>query len=493
MPEFDELRHRARRWLIRAQARIEAGAGDRWIPPLAAAVLAIVLGSLGMDRLRGLESSSDLAEYTQAIWLISEGYKPEASLVGDGVHLLSVRWSFILYPLGMLAKVFPTAKLLIVVQALALGSALIPLWLLARRVAKLRIGASLALILAYSLHPITHELATDGFHPESLAVPALIAMAYFGATKRWLWYWVMVAIVLSCRADLGLAVAMWGFVLLGDSERSAGLSTMGVGMVWALGLLLVVQPIVGEATVAGGQYGSYGDSFGDALLNVVRSPISFISDLFAFDNVSLFVGLLAPLLFLPLLMLRYFAPAIPLGAIYLVARNSDAAFAERGALLLAFAIIASAYALRRLGDMGVDRVFLDSRLLTALVSASVLLFVTSSPASPYEEPWTWSDESAIDLALAEAASLLEEGDAVLASPSILAVLAERPWLYPLDPTEVPSVAFANFRARAVLIDERQLPLLSDSQREAYAEGMAAQGYEIRIDDRENGVSLYFRP
>ncbi len=88
---------------------------------------------------------------------------------------------------------------------------------------------------------------------------------------------------------------------------------------------------------------------------------------------------------------------------------------------------------------------------------------------------------------------MEEGDAVLASPSVLALLAERPWLYPLDPTEVPSVAFANFRARAVLIDERQLPLLSDSQRKAYAEGMAAQGYEIRIDARENGVSLYFRP
>jgi hypothetical protein len=286
---------------------------------------------------------------------------------------------------------------------------------------------------------------------------------------------------------------MWGFVLVGDSERTAGLATMGVGMVWALGLLLVVQPIVGEAAVAAGQYGSYGDSFGDVLLNVVRSPIAFMRDVVAFENVALLVGLFAPLLFLPLLMLRYFAPAIPLGAIYLVARNSDAAFAERGALLLAFALIASAYALRRLGDMGVDRVFLDSRLLTALVSASALLFLTTSPASPYEKPWTWSDDDQVDTALSEAASLLEEGDAVLASPSVLALLAERPWLYPLDPTEVPSVAFANFRARAVLIDERELPLLSDSQKEAYAEGMAAQGYELRIDDRENGVSLFFRP
>lgn len=493
MIEIEQYRYNLRRWQTRVQARLEAGVGDRWIPPVFALILSFILGSFAMDRYQGLRSTASLAEYTQAVWLISEGYRPEASLVGDGVHLLPVRWSFILYPLGMLGKVFPAAELLIVVQAIALGVALIPLWLLARRVAKLRIGASSTLVLAYSLHPITHQLATDGFHPESLAVPALIAMAYFGATKRWLWYWVMIAIVLSCRADLGLAVAMWGFVLLGDSERTHGLSTIGAGMVWALGLLLVVQPIVGEAQVAGGQYGSYGESFGDALLNVARSPLDFLSDLVAFDNVSLLVGLLAPLVFLPLLTLRYFAPAIPLGAIYLVARDADAEFAERGALLIAFAVIAMAYALRRLGNMGVDRVFLDSRLLTAIVAASTLLFVTSSPASPYQKPWGWANQNQSDISLAQAASLLQESDAVMASPSALALLAERRWLYPLDPTEVPSVAFANFRARAVLIDDRQLPLLSEAQRRAYADGMAAQGYEIRIDDRENGIALFFRP
>lgn len=226
MVRVAEIQHQFRRWVTRFQARLEAGAGDRWIPPLAAVVLSTILGTLAMDRYNTLESGSDLASYTQAVWLISEGYRPEASLVGDGVHLLSVRWSFILYPLGMLAKVFSTAPMLIVVQAVALGIVAVPLWLLARRVAKLRIGASAALVLAYGFHPITHELATDGFHPESLAVPALISMAYFGATKRWIWYWVMVAIVLSCRADLGLVVAMWGFVLLGDSERRPGLATI---------------------------------------------------------------------------------------------------------------------------------------------------------------------------------------------------------------------------------------------------------------------------
>ncbi len=87
-----------RRRLIRFQARLEAGAGDRWIPLFLALVLSLVLSLLAIARLDGGGGGTDLAGYTQAVWLLSQGKVPEASLFGDGVHLLALHWSFITLP-----------------------------------------------------------------------------------------------------------------------------------------------------------------------------------------------------------------------------------------------------------------------------------------------------------------------------------------------------------------------------------------------------------
>ncbi len=480
---------------MRFQARLEAGAGDRWIPLFLALVLSVVLSFLALGRLDGGGAGTDLAGYTQAVWLLSQGTMPEASLFGDGVHLLALHWSFITYPLAGLARFEDTARVLVVSQAVALGLGIIPLWRLARRVANVRIGAAVALALAYSLHPAVHELALNDFHPEALAVPGLLSMAYLGATQRWVGYWASVAFVLACRADLGLAVALWGFLLLSEGRRRMGLLTIGVGTSWSLGLLLVVQPLLSGPRVR--QYGTYGDSLGEAVFEMVTHPLDLVQDLTSAENVALLVGLLAPVIFLPLLSLRHLLPALPLGAIYLVTASDTTAFSERYSLLVAFVFIASTVALARMGDMGVDRVFVDPRILLSVVAASALLYISASPASPYERPWNWSDRSDTDLAIAEAAALLTPDDAVRASPSAAVALAERPWLELLDTTQQPQVLPAVFAVRSVLVVENDLPELSDEeravQRETFGSAMADQGYELRFIDEDDGVLLYYRP
>ncbi len=488
------LQRRLTRRLIRFQARLEASLGDRWIPPSVALFLAVFLSLSAAARVDGLGAGRDLAGYSQAIWLLAEGKLPEASLFGDGVHVLELHWSFILYPLSIVAKVFDPTDVLVVSQAVALGLAVIPLWLLARNVAALRVGAATALVLAYAFHPATHRLAVDDFHPESLAVPALLSLVYFGAVKKWVPYWLLVIVVLSCRADLGLAVALWGFVLLGDNERRAGLWTLGVGSVWALGLLLVIQPIFGEATVVGGQYGAYGDSLGEVFVTAVSNPIDLLGDLTSRANVSLIVGLLAPVIFLPLLSLRHLIPAIPLATLYLVTdADNTGVFAERSALLLAFVFIAATFALRRLGDRAVSRVFVDVRLLTTVVAAAFLLFVSASPLSPYEKPWGWGETDATDEAVLGIARELDEDIVIRASPSALTPLAERFWLYSLDDDRTPTPLIDLANTRALLILDRDIPEFTDAERAAFATVAQNSGFEVRVDDRDTGVTLYYRP
>lgn len=485
---------RFERSVVRFQARLEGGPGDRWIPSLVALVLASWLIRLGLDRLEGFETGTGLAGYSQSMWLIGEFLEPRASLFGSDVHVLELRWSFVMYPLALVGAFVNPAKVLIISEALALGVAVFPLWRLAREVAKLRIGAASALVVAYALHPATHRLAIEDFHPVVLGVPAIIGLAYFGKTKRWIWYWACVVIALACRADLGLAIALWGFVLLGDGERRAGLWTLGVGSIWSLALLLVAQPLLGEG--GGGlatSSGYNGQSLGDLVLTSLRAPVGSLQSIVAQDNLTLIVSLLAPVIFLPLLSLRYLLPALPLGALYLLAEaDSAGAFAERSAMLLAFVMIAATFALNRLGNAGVDRVFLDVRLLTTLTAASILLFVSTSVTSPYESPWNWRERDQTDEAIARAVAFLDPETPVRASPSALTALSERPWLYELPVDSAPTAVKMNFPAftRAVLLVEREIPERTPGERLEFNQTMALQGFVLRLDD--SGVQLYVR-
>lgn len=494
MSELSIQRRTQRRW-VQLQARLEAGAGDRFIPVATSLLLIGFLCFVSLARFRSFDTGDDLAAYTQAVWLLSEGFQPEATLLGDDVHLLELHWSFILYPVAVLGLVFPTAEMLLIVQSVALGLAVFPLWWLARRIANLRIAAASALVAAYALHPATHRLAIDDFHPEVLALPAMLALAYFGAAKRWVGYWIFVLIVLACRADLGLALGLWGFVLLGDGERRAGLWTLGVGLVWSLGLLLVVQPLVGEAVVTGGQYGPYGDSLGEVVLNGLRSPLELLEDLTARPNIVLVVSLFAPVLFLPLLSIRHLLPAVPLTGLYLIAEGQGSgAFAERTSLLLAFTFIAAPFALNRLGQLGVQRVFIDGRLLATLAAAAVLSFISASPLSIYDKPWEWGDADQTEQVILEAAALLPEDVALRASPSSLGALAERRWLYSLDTDREPSVQFDAFDVRAILVVDRDIPERTPERRDEFANRMESLGgFELVLDDAESGVSLFVKP
>lgn len=484
---------RVERAVVRFQARLAGGPGDRWIPSLVGLALTVWLARLGLNRLSGFNAGSDLAGYSQAMWLLSDLIEPRASLFGTDVHLLELRWSFVMYPLAILAAFFTPAKVLIVSSSVALGLAVFPLWRLARQVAKLRIGAASALIIAYALHPATHELAVDDFHPVVLAVPAIIGMAYFGKTKRWFWYWLCVVFALACRADLGLAIALWGFVLLGDGERRAGLSTMGLGFIWSLALLLVAQPILGQAGGVGTATGYNGQSLGDVVLSSLRNPVDSLQSVVAQENLALIVALLAPVIFLPLLSLRYLLPALPLAGLYLLAGTAeDTAFAERSAMLLAFVMVAATFALNRLGNMGVDRVFLDVRLLTTLTAASILLFVSTSVTSPYENPWDWDELDATDRAISAAVEALGEDVPVRASPSALPALSERPWLFSLPVDTKPRAVNMGFPAftRAVLVVEREIPPRTEIERLDFDRDMTRQGFELSSDVA--GVALYVR-
>ncbi|MCP4850491.1 MAG: DUF2079 domain-containing protein, partial [Actinomycetia bacterium] len=179
------LRRRLDIRMLRWQARLDSKAGDRVIPWITAFVLAIVLSLLALARYRDLGIGPDLGHYLQASHLMDRGFEPVVTNLGHNLFADQAAWIF--WPIAWILRVLPAAGTLLVLQSMALALAVVPIWRIARGPANLRIAPASALMAAYALHPSVHDLNLAGFHPEALAIPALMAAYLMARSERWWW------------------------------------------------------------------------------------------------------------------------------------------------------------------------------------------------------------------------------------------------------------------------------------------------------------------
>jgi len=377
--------------LLRWQARFESTGFNRTAPWGFAAGLWILLLLLALARSRELTQDASLASGMQTVWLIGDGFTPEASLLSH--NYLFEQAGFLIYPVAWLAGIFPTAITLLVIQSGALALPVVPLWRIARNIANVRIGSTIAIITAYGAYSAIHAVNVAGFQLEAIALPALIAAVYNGKREKWSLYWLAIAIVLMARADLGLAVAGMGVLWWIEGRRRLAYSSALVGLAWTAIAILVIQPAYGGGDFphveAFAQYGA--DNPFSVLWGLISSPISFLGELFSEANFRTVVSLLAPVLFLPVVAPRYLLPAVPLYSLYLVANVPEDALAESGQAIpmTAFVFVALIFGLAKTGRVVVQKVNVDRRVISALVLTATVFFARDAVTSPYEEPWAW--------------------------------------------------------------------------------------------------------
>ena len=462
-PAQPDWRSRLERAALRWQARLETASWDGVLPWVMALAGGGVLAGLALARAHSLQAGTDLALFNQSVWQVSQGFRPHSTLVGG--DYLARNGSFIIYPLGVLVRWLPITTTVLVVQSAALALGIVPLWRIARRRADLRVAPAAAVALAYAAYAALHNANLAGFHPETLALPALLGAVYYGLSARWLPFGALVAVVLACRSELGWVVAVLGVVLAielrsrpaegAEPERSlapwwtpAGvgrslLEISGrhsrtaiiwafVGLIWALLATETIQPIL-----AGGEfphldrYAEYGStSTADVMAGIFSRPHVFLGNLVTQENFLLGVTLLAPVLFLPLVELRYLMPAVPFFVVQMASDTPEALLAET-VPVTAFVLVATVFALRRAGAVLVRRVRVNRRLVVTLMLATLIFFVRDAASSPFHSPWEWTRDAADADRLAAVEQIPDEA-AVRASPQLLPLLAERNVLFELD-------------------------------------------------------------
>ena len=237
----------------------------------------------------------DLGIYDQVVYLISQGESPISSFLG--YHHLGNHAAWAVYPLGLFYMIYPDVHWLLLLQAICLALGSWPTWCLAR-LAGLNQGQAVAIAISYLLHPVIFNLNLFDFHPEVMALPAILGAILAARLKRIFWFCIAIIWVLGCKAVLSLTVAFIGVWLLAFEKRKfCGLIALFLGILW---FIIVTQGIIpffsGEEVAGVGRYSYLGDSVGEIIINIFLQPRAVLGKILSWETIKYIF-----LLFLPVI------------------------------------------------------------------------------------------------------------------------------------------------------------------------------------------------
>jgi uncharacterized membrane protein len=184
----------------------------------------------------------DLGNMAQSMWSGTLGYPLDftyeyGNLSRLALHIEVIYWLFV--PLYAL---FPDPRTLLVVQALWYAAGVWPVYRLAMR----RLGQrnlARALVLLYLLYPVAQTAVLFDFHGDTLAMPLLLFALEALDRRAWRSYAVWIALALTCKFYVAIAVATLGGVLWLRGQRRAGGLTVIAATAWLGVALGIIRPL----------------------------------------------------------------------------------------------------------------------------------------------------------------------------------------------------------------------------------------------------------
>lgn len=279
----------------------------------AAVAWSLLLAYLAVTRHLALQSGFDLAVFAQIVWATAHGQPFFTSLTAETTNFLGFHFSPILAVLAPLYRLWPDARLLLIVQALVLGLPAILLFDFARD----RIGDLPAALVAgaYLLSPLLQWIALRDYHVIIFAVPLLMLTGIAVVEQRYRALGVWLGLALLVKEEVALvAIGVALYVLLVQRQWRVGTALTTATVAWAVVQFGVLMPALTEA---GGsyvfvrRYGSLGATPMQVLTTLFTSPGTVVQ-VVATKTKALFTWqLLAPLAGLPLLGLPVTLLALP--------------------------------------------------------------------------------------------------------------------------------------------------------------------------------------
>jgi uncharacterized membrane protein len=224
----------------------------------------------------------DLAFFDQLAFLISRGQMPISSFTG--YHLLGDHAAYVMYLIAPLYRVVADVHVLLIVQALALSIGAYPLWRIALLEGLTRAQAN-AVALAYLLYPLMLAANVFDFHPEVLAVPALLFAVLAVKRDRLAMFIASILVALGGKEVVGLTVAAMGFwLLVFEKKRAYGTLALVMGLGWFVFATRFVIPAFGAGKEASGVrlFTYLGSSVPEIIVGLITHPERWIGHVLRF-------------------------------------------------------------------------------------------------------------------------------------------------------------------------------------------------------------------
>ncbi|MHC5744171.1 MAG: DUF2079 domain-containing protein [Nostoc sp.] len=368
-------------------------------------------------------SSGDLAFFDQCIYLISQGKPPVSSVLG--FHVLADHAAWILYPLALLYKIYPSVYWLFAVQSVALALGALPTYFLALQ-AGLKENLAVAMVAVYLMYPVIYNSNLCDFHPDTIAVPALLTAVLAARSRKIAWFCVSILVVLGCKAVLSLTVVAMGiWLLLFENRRLYGAIAIISGTIWFLIANWIIIPYFGsEAALLNRhlyRYSYLGNSFSEMLQILLFQPKIIFNNLFSIINLEYLCFLLLPVIWG--LRPQYFMPLI--SVIPCVALNLLADHPSQKNLVLHYSLPAIPFlVLVLIGSLAVDKAWLKQR--QAIILWSLVWFLVFGKFGFFSSKYLHNIDNWA--ATKEAIALVKTKDSVLTTDIITPHLTHREFI-----------------------------------------------------------------
>lgn len=262
-----------------------------------------------------LTSAFDLGIFDNLMYNTIKGRFFESPVMfGPGHHnSLSTHAEYLMVLFAPLYAIAPRAETLLVIQAVMLGGAVIPLYLFARTM--LTAWPSVVLVLAYVLFAPLHGAQFYDFHWLPLGVFFYFWLFYaIASRKRWLTI-LMVLVLFALREDIAVGLACLGtFLFVSGLRVNLGITLATTAVVWFVINKFVIMPWAGpwwfdsmyNELFADGKSG-----YGNVVKTLVSNPFYAFSTFVRGPKLAYALHMLAPLVFLPLRRLAFWLLLIP--------------------------------------------------------------------------------------------------------------------------------------------------------------------------------------
>ncbi len=253
-----------------------------------------------------LSASLDLGLEDNLVYNALHGAKlfKSSPLGGPNASHLGYHATWFAFVLVPFYAIYQSAETLLLIQAVLMGAAAIPLYLLAER----RLGAWLGMVIAYLylLYPGLHGANLYDFHYLPLGNFFVWFVLVFVERRRPFWVALFVVLALSVREDVALSLAMaGGFLVLIGRRPKAGLLLFVIGAFYFLLMKgVVMHRAMGGSDAFVHQYkllipeGNRG--FAGVVKTILSNPIYTLGTLLEREKLIYLLKIMAPLALLPL-------------------------------------------------------------------------------------------------------------------------------------------------------------------------------------------------